>query len=52
MIARQIELENMKARQFNSNQKASDKNLDIINEQRMNSFLDKINQENHQAEQW
>ena len=52
MIAHQIQVENMKARQINAHQKQSDKNLDIINEQQMNKYLDKINHENHEAEQW
>jgi len=52
MIARQIEHENMKARQINAHQKVSDKNLEVMNEQKMNQVLAKMNAENHQAEQW
>ena len=52
MIARQIEQENMKARQINAVQRASEKNLEIQSEQKMNQFLDKVNFESHQAEQW
>ena len=39
MIARQIEAENMKARQINAVHKASEKNMKIMDEQKMNQIL-------------
>ena len=39
MIARQIEAENMKARQINAAHKVSEKNMQIMDEQKMNQIL-------------
>ena len=52
LIARQVEAENMKARQLNAKQRASEKSLQIQDEQRMNQYLDHMNHESHKAEQW
>lgn len=40
LIARQIELENMKTRQFRAKQKVSDKNSSIRQERKVNEYLD------------
>ena len=52
LIARQIELENMKQRQFKAKQQASDKNLALRSEKKTNQYLDKIHREHYQVEQW
>ena len=45
LIARQIELENMRARQYKAKEKVNDKNLALRAEQKTNSYLDKIHRE-------
>ena len=52
LIARQIELENMKARQFKAKEKVNEKNLSLRQEQKTNQYLDKIHREHFQVEQW
>ena len=52
LIARQIELENAKVRQFKAKEKVNEKNLTLRQEQKMNSYLDKIHKEHFQVEQW
>mmetsp|Transcript_14856 Transcript_14856/g.18614 ORF Transcript_14856/g.18614 Transcript_14856/m.18614 type:complete len:103 (-) Transcript_14856:388-696(-) len=50
LIARQVELENMKVRQFKAKQQVSNKNLSLRQEQKMNVMLDKIHRENFEVE--
>ena len=52
LIARQIELENMKVRQYRAKEKVNDTNSSIRQEQKMNQYLEKINREHHSVEQW
>ena len=52
LIARQVELENMKARQFQAKQKVSEKNLHLRQEQKMNLMMDKIHREHFEVETW
>ena len=52
LIARQIELENMKVRQYRAKEKVMDANSTIRQEQKMNQYLEQINREHHSVEQW
>lgn len=45
LIARQVELENMKARQFKVKEKVNEKNLNLRQERKMMQYLDKISKE-------
>ena len=50
LIARQLELENMKARQFKIKEKISEKNLSLRQDAKMNSYLEKIHKEHFAVE--
>ena len=52
LIARQVELENMKARQVKAKQEVSDKNINLRQEKKMNEMLEKIHKEHFDVEQW
>lgn len=52
LIARQVELENMKFRQWNDKKKVHDKNQSLRQEQKMNQYLEKIHREHFQVEKW
>jgi len=45
LIARQIELENMKTRQFKAKEQVNAKNLELRQDQKVNQYLDKIHKE-------
>ena len=47
LIARQIELENMKLRQFKVKEKVSEKNLALRQEKKANQYLEKIHKEHY-----
>ena len=52
LIARQIELENMKVRQFKVKAMVNEKNMSLRQDQKMNQYLEKINREHFEIEQW
>ena len=51
LIARQIEQENQMMRHYNAEQRTSEKNLQIVGEQKMNQLLHMANSQDHQVEQ-
>ena len=52
MIARQIELENMKVRQYRAKEKVNETHSSLRQEKQMNQYLEQINREHHSVEQW
>ena len=52
LLARQVELENMKVRQFKAKQQANDKNLELHQDAKMREMLSRIHQEHYEVEKW
>ena len=52
LIARQIELENMKMRQYNAKEKVNERNVSLRQDKKMIDYLSRISQEHESVEQW